>query len=1101
MGISVADRVEYTGAPEIGPKIDPGGGYNISASPDSFGASMFTAIHKLGQTGSDAVIQKQELVNNLDHDSRALDTSKKFSDAWSDYGQLEGDAAIKGLPAYQKRLKDIYNEAVQNAPNDDVRKQLAQTMFRDADRYMSHGANYADTQLRHWHDKVHKDAIENNIDQTVLHRKQPISDLDDIIEHGSNGVGGANSVREKMLHKFAPDADLEDPKTKSAIEGEVAKYRGAAVVPLVKELADEGDLNKAKEVFDHFKDRMDSKSVVAIEGFLRPKLLEAKTAEIADREKPIPGEGFPTDAAEQRRLTIGQAAPTRAASAALAGRAGEATAAGARHPSDFFVKLERGNANIDYINKKDTDGSHAYGSMGVSSRGGVGSSADRFAQANPLLGLTGEPGSMEFDRSWEKAAHEHPNELRAAEKKWWEDHYLNPVPGKLKDAGIPSSIADDRLVQFYMADRLDQYGEHILDRRTGNPHQVTHIERMQEAAIRADGDPKKFLSFVRASDEAHLRGDFGKAIDTGAYSAASHQERLNGRMAAAQQALAAESGTPATTAGAQPGQPLDSVISPGYSTREAHRQSNLVRSHALSGGDTQLEHKLYSEFNRRDILLKENLSGERQRIDGIMRDFDLQASKGKAGITLESMGISEDQIRAAHADKPWKAEQIIEQARMQEDVANHLSSLKFASHDEISNYVYGLQAGLGIDAMTEKYRKGHGTEGAFVSADPAEVVSGNFALQEKLAKTGRDFLSKYQDIMNNNPAQWAITEKHPAIMKAFEAVNNAKTPEESAKAFRDYASAQVSFQREAGVPEKDIHILTATAAEKQADHIINSKDPKGVMDQLSKQYGGLWNGIFHDVVKLGKLPATYEATQYIDDENARILSRMAKQEYDAAQEAEKNKKNPRAMEERLGLAPDGHPNKKLVDTAIDNDRTYQDMRLSFERRGVNMDTRWPEIEKSIKTLAYGRVSGAGMGDREDPGTASRKSIDAFMANYTMTRDMAMLPKANATEIQQIMGFVKESLTNKDTHVPGWTAQAKRTGTPDEDRYLFQAKANGMWVNTPNGDGVEYRDHTNRPMKYKDGNPVRIMFSNLGDARNRMKQALYFEEQSAPPGGP
>jgi hypothetical protein len=431
---------------------------------------------------------------------------------------------------------------------------------------------------------------------------------------------------------------------------------------------------------------------------------------------------------------------------------------------------------------------------------------------------------------------------------------------------------------------------------------------------------------------------------------------------------------------------------------------------------------------------------------------------------------------------------------MQEKVANDLDALKFASHDEISNYVYGLQSGLGIDAMTEKYRKSHGTEGAFISADPGEVISGNFALQEKLAKTGRDFLSRYQDIMDKDAAQWGVTEKHPTIMKAMEAANNAKTPEEKAKTFRDYAAAQVSAQLSAGASAKNIHVLTRRAAEEQANHIINSKDPKGTLEMLHQQYGGLWGQIFKDIVKIGKLPANYEATQYLDDENARILGRMTKQEYDATQEAEKNKTNPRAMEERLGLTPEGKPAKRIIDAAIDNDQAFKDMRLSFERRGMNMDTRWPEIEKSVKTLAYGRSSGAGMGSPEDPSTASRKAIDAFMANYTMTRDMAMLPKANATEVQQIMGFVKESLTNKDTHVPGWTGQAQRRGTPSEDQYLRDAKANGKWVNTPDGDGVEYRDHTNIPMRYKDGSPVRIMFGNLGEARARMKRAQYFQAQ-------
>jgi|WetSurMetagenome_2_1015567.scaffolds.fasta_scaffold00850_20 hypothetical protein len=1059
MGISVADKTEYTGAPEVVSTYHAGGaGIDVKASPNAFGASLFDAIHGFGKTGEEIMLKRQELANSLDHDQRAVDTSKEISNAWSDYGKLEGDAAVKGLPAFQDKLKSIYNNAVENAPNDAVRKMVANSAYRDVDRYMSHGANYADTQFRNWHNKVHSDAIDNNINQVTLNRRQPLQELDRIVEEGANGVGGANSVREKMLTKFDKDADLNAPEVKSAIEGEVSKYVSSAVVPMIEELANEGDIAGAEERFSHFKSKMDGKSVRAVEGFLRPKLIKARVSAIADELKPIPDESgyFPTNAAEQRRLTAGTPVPSREASASLGGQAPSTTpSAGASHPSDFFVKLERGNAGIDYINTKDTDGSHSYGSMGLNSRGGAGSSAERFSRANPHLGLSGAPGSAEFDASWKRAAKDRPQELRAAEQKWWKEHNLDPIPGKLKAAGIPASIADDRLVQLYLADRNDQHGEHILDARSGKPGQVTHIERMQDAAKQANGDPKKFLDLVRASDVAHLQGDFGStphsALNTGAYSPTSHQNRLDGRMASAKQALAAEQGAPAQAT--QPtAEPAGGILQPGYGAREAHRKSNLVVAHERARRpdgtvDTQMEHELFNELNRRDILMKNNLGGQRAVVQDAVKNLDLMAAKGLPGISLAKAGLTEDYIRSLYADKPHIAEHMIENVTLQSQLADKLNSMKFASKGEWEKFFVNSQQGIGLDTMIQQHRKGAATTSAFaMGSNPeanAEIMTNNMMLRDKLAATVRKAYTDRQIELGKDPAAFMVSSENPAIAKAMQKAGEAKTPVEAQGTFREYASLQVAAQRAVGVPEDKLRVLTAKKAESVASDIMMSNDPKQYLNTMKSTYGDMYPAVLRDVVALGKLPSKFESLEHLDAQNASILAPMIKSEAEA-----KPNEHRRMMEGFLGKE------RATLIKAIQTDENVTRLMDSMVARKIS-DPERSEKFNTIIMLAEGRM----MKFHETAATAAEEASKAFTKDYKFTNDKVAIP---ASKYEQVMAESRDRISFLDSSSIIVPNSVKSMGTSETD-YLRAVQTGSSWVSTKNGDGMYLVDHWGNPV--------------------------------------
>jgi hypothetical protein len=1098
----MADKTGYTGAAEIINTDHSGNAHqNIQANPNAFGVGVFQALHGLAEVGTEALVKKQDLANSLKGDELKVAASQRYSDAWSKFGALEGDAAVSGRGAFEAELKSIYNDTVEKAPNDVVRKMVADGGYRDVDRFMSHGANYADTQLKAQHNKVHTDAIENNINQVILNRKQSPEAIDDIVEHGANGVGGADSVREKSLHKLGNIKDLENPEVRQSIEGDVAKYRAAAVLPAIKELSDENDIDGAERLFNKFKNKMGHAGVVAAEGFLRLKLLDRDAVRIADELRPFPlAPGVrPTEEAATARQKM-EGVPTRESATALGLMHPESRATG-KHASDYFMSLESENQGIAYINKADTNGSHSYGNLGLNSRHKKmdsvwSTSAGKFWKENEHLGLKSAPGTPQADAEWVQAAHDHPAELRAAEEKWWDKTYLDPVKPGLKAAGVPDSISDNKKVQYYLADRNVQQGAGTMD---------SHSNRFAQAALAAKGDPDRFIAAMSAIDRQKLEEDFPNALhpqdgSKRAYSPEGHEHRLAGREAAAARADAVMRGVP--QAEPQPTTPKpDSPISPGFASRQERRQSDREYAHARANGNHELENRIYTVLQQRAHDQEASHSNELEDVNSRLKSLDILAGKGREGLTLEKAGLSEQAIINAYGPRHnQKALLAIETAKVQIANADVMNSMKFAPQEDIDHAFAASQSGLGTTSMVEKHRKLQGETGAFAlgaQPNPVEDEVHRADLTQKTAATWKTWHANRNEILTNNAAQWGESEKAPTIVAARAAMQAAKTPEDQQRAYQGYAAAQISLQRQMGVHENNIHIMTAKSAMETANFVMGHKDPKAAFLALEAKYGQTWPNIFHDMVSVGNLPVKYEMVQHLDDYNARVLANQVKAE--TIQPGEKDKRNPHAKDETLPATAEGKSGKKAIDTVINQDPDMAKFMNSLARRGINMDTQGLEIVESVRSLAYGRVMGSGGRPPEDHGTAAKESVKAFIAKYEFTNDNAMIPKNGAEDIKNAMEFTQQSILN--VRLPTFTDKSHLTGDPTAKDYLERAKYLGSWVNTPNGDGVEYRDHNGFTMHYSDGKPVNIMFNDLGSVQKRMKSAQHFNPEAAYPGEP
>jgi hypothetical protein len=176
----------------------------------------------------------------------------------------------------------------------------------------------------------------------------------------------------------------------------------------------------------------------------------------------------------------------------------------------------KGVSNIS----RDSKGSRSYGNFGLNSL--PGASAHQFAaEYGEALGLSGEPGTAEFDNSWKQVARADPEGLHQAELEWHNRNILPRVTVDLTHAGVDDAVATDPRVQAYFADRLIQYGPASI----GN-----HESRVAKAFEASGGDTERFLRAMSEADRDSMEKDFPSALRTGVYSRRGHDNRVYGRL-------------------------------------------------------------------------------------------------------------------------------------------------------------------------------------------------------------------------------------------------------------------------------------------------------------------------------------------------------------------------------------------------------------------------------------------------------------------------------------------------------------------------------------------------------------------------------------------
>lgn len=216
-------------------------------------------------------------------------------------------------------------------------------------------------------------------------------------------------------------------------------------------------------------------------------------------------------------------------------------------PEAITIRLETGKTDplkgVGNISG-DSNRSRSYGNFGLNSQG----SAQAFMRDYGRdLGLKGEPGTAEFDRSWKAVAEADPKGLHAAEMQWYNKEILAPTQMDLERAGVPTDLANDPRVIAYFADRKIQQGPASIK---------NHTDRIA-GAVKGAGGVRGFLERMTEADRVAMREDFPSAIRSGVYSETGHKTRVYGRLS-----MAMAMGEEGPTTGGAPANDKYALLSP-----------------------------------------------------------------------------------------------------------------------------------------------------------------------------------------------------------------------------------------------------------------------------------------------------------------------------------------------------------------------------------------------------------------------------------------------------------------------------------------------------------------------------------------------------------
>lgn len=140
-------------------------------------------------------------------------------------------------------------------------------------------------------------------------------------------------------------------------------------------------------------------------------------------------------------------------------------------------------------------GHFSYGIFGMNTKSGT---IHKFAAQNPQFGLTGKPGTTEFDRQWKELAEKRPKELYDAQLKWHQENIIAPL--KKDISNLPSTISNDPRVLAYLADRRVQYGT------------VMENQALNYSSTAKDG--VEFINMMTEFDLANIGKAFTTALKT-----------------------------------------------------------------------------------------------------------------------------------------------------------------------------------------------------------------------------------------------------------------------------------------------------------------------------------------------------------------------------------------------------------------------------------------------------------------------------------------------------------------------------------------------------------------------------------------------------------
>jgi len=355
--------------------------------------------------------------------------------------------------------------------------------------------------------------------------------------------------------------------------------------------------------------------------------------------------------------------------------------------------------------------------------------------------------------------------------------------------------------------------------------------------------------------------------------------------------------------------------------------------------------------------------------------------------------------------------------------------------------------------------------------DMFELKSGNYASDKQYKEKVRDFISKKNQLIEKDAATLILS--HNAIVRDnFDAYNAETNKDAKQLLFKKYINSVVQAQEDMNIDPTLIRVLPVNFAQKVVmDYNSQPTENKiGYLQTLEEQYGEQYGRVLNELTAQG-LPVTAKLVSYFNDENFAILATSIDSKEERARLDDFLKTKP--------LLSFGDINESVGDK-LENFRNA--VMFSNKMNTTKANDELGDIQNVITYIAINKMS-AGMKESKAIEEATNYIINNFVVE-----DTYFIPKNynNDRLSPKHIEFIQDKIQYiKGHHLQDFDMMPFKSNNPNisdqelNDEMLEQAKDNGVWINSGDGNGlvfaIEFADGSLGLVQNKKGELLQVNF--------------------------
>ena len=355
--------------------------------------------------------------------------------------------------------------------------------------------------------------------------------------------------------------------------------------------------------------------------------------------------------------------------------------------------------------------------------------------------------------------------------------------------------------------------------------------------------------------------------------------------------------------------------------------------------------------------------------------------------------------------------------------------------------------------------------------DMFELKSGNYAQDKQYKEKVRDFISQKNQLIEKDAAT-LILSHNEIVRDNFDAYNSETNEDAKQLLFKKYINSVVQAQEDMNIDPTLIKVLPISFAQKVVmDYNSQPTENKiGYLQTLEEQYGEQYGRVLNELTAEG-LPVTAKLVSYFNDENFAILATSI------------DTKEERTRLDNFLKTQTNLSFKDINESVADELEDFRNsVMFSNKMNTTKANDELEDIQNVITYIAINKMS-ANMKE----GKAIKEATNYINNNFVVENTYFIPKNYNNDRLSpRHIEFIQDKIEYiKKYHLQDFDMMPFKSTNPDisdkdlNDEMLEQAKDNGVWINSGDGNGlvfaIEFADGSLGLVQNKKGELLQVNF--------------------------